>query len=60
MVDLTKYKGIYYNDDNKKYQDEETGAHFEYNDLKKRLEEVLRIRNQIDELELMKKQKQVL
>lgn len=27
-VDLTKYKGIYFNDDNKKFQDEDTGAHF--------------------------------
>ena len=41
IVDLTKYKGIYYNDDNKKFQDDETGAHFEYIDLCKRLDRVL-------------------
>jgi hypothetical protein len=41
IVDLTKYKGIYYNDDNKKFQDEETGAHFEYNDLCRRLENAM-------------------
>jgi hypothetical protein len=40
MVDLTKYKGIYYNDDNKKFQDDETGAHFEFRDLCRRLDHI--------------------
>ncbi len=41
-MDLTKYKGIYFNDDNKKFQDDETGAHFEYYDLCKRIEVAMR------------------
>ena len=51
IVDLTKYKGIYYNDDNKKFQDDETGAHFEYIDLCKRLDRVLYQRRKQDEKE---------
>lgn len=41
VVDLTKFKGIYYNDDNKKYTDPETGAHFEVGDLSRRLDVIL-------------------
>ena len=47
-VDLTKYKGIYYNDDNKKYQDEDTGAHFEYHDLCRRLDGLMKLRGKLD------------
>lgn len=36
-IDYQNFKGIYYGDDNKKYQDPVTGAHFEYYDLCKRL-----------------------
>jgi len=36
--DLINYKGIYYNDDaGQKYTDPETGAHFEFRDMCKRL-----------------------
>lgn len=36
--DLINYKGIYYNDDaGQKYTDPETGAHFEYKDMCRRL-----------------------
>lgn len=37
-IDPQNFKGIYFNDDpNRKYQDPETGCHFEYYDLCKRL-----------------------
>jgi len=37
-IDLNNYKGIFYeNTEQKKYQDEITGAHFEYHDMVKRL-----------------------
>jgi hypothetical protein len=37
-IDFDNFKGIYFNDDpNRKYQDPETGCHFEYGDLCKRL-----------------------
>jgi len=37
-LDFDNFKGIYFNDDpNRKYQDPETGCHFEYIDLCKRL-----------------------
>ena len=48
-MDLTKYKGIYFNDDNKKFQDDETGAHFEYYDLCKRIEVAMRQRQKMEE-----------
>lgn len=38
-VDLQNYKGMFYNDDpGLKFQDETTGAHFEYKDMCRRLE----------------------
>ena len=40
-VDLANYKGIYYNDQNQKYQDEVTGAHFNYHDMCRRLNELI-------------------
>jgi hypothetical protein len=43
--DLINYKGIYYNDDaGQKYTDPETGAHFEFRDMCKRLSRVLQKR----------------
>lgn len=40
--DLLNYKGIYFDDDQgQKYTDPDNGAHFEYNDLCKRMKRVL-------------------
>lgn len=36
-IDPNNFKGMYYGDDKKKYQDPETGCHFEYIDLCKRI-----------------------
>lgn len=37
-IDFQNFKGIYFNDDpNRKYQCPETGCHFEYNDLCRRM-----------------------
>ena len=37
-IDYGNYKGIYFNDDaSKKYQDPETGAHFDHHDICMRL-----------------------
>ena len=39
--DLINYKGIYYNDDaGQKYTDPETGAHFEFKDICRRLSRI--------------------
>ena len=57
VVDLTKYKGIYYNDDNKKFQDEETGAHFEYHDLCRRLVNLQKWRQKLEDKEQEKAKK---
>lgn len=35
--DLINYKGIYFNDNNEKYIDDATGAHFRYEDIYQRL-----------------------
>jgi len=35
--DLINYKGIYFNDNNEKYIDDTTGAHFRYDDIFQRL-----------------------
>ena len=35
--DLINYKGIYFNDNNEKYIDDSTGAHFRYDDIFQRL-----------------------
>ncbi len=38
QIDFNNYKGMFYNDDpGQKYQDEVTGAHFEYHDMCRRL-----------------------
>ena len=40
-VDLINYKGIYFDDDSgQKYQCPETGAHFEYLDMFRRLKKI--------------------
>ncbi len=40
--DLINYKGIYFGDDQgQKYTDPDNGAHFEYNDLCKRMNRIL-------------------
>ena len=41
-TDLINYKGIYFDDDQgQKYTDPENGAHFEYNDLCKRMKKII-------------------
>ena len=40
MIDLNNYKGIYFEDDNEKYQCPETGAHFKFDDLCRRMEKI--------------------
>ena len=40
-IDLENYKGIYFNDDpGRKFQDELTGAHFEFSDMCGRLDKL--------------------
>ncbi len=47
--DLINYKGIYYNDDaGQKYTDPETGAHFEFKDMCKRLTRIQQKREAYD------------
>jgi len=46
--DLINYKGIYFEDNNEKYIDEATGAHFRYDDIYKRLLIAKVERNHID------------
>ena len=41
VEDLINYKGIYYEDETKKYICPDTGAHFEYLDMFRRLKKVL-------------------
>jgi hypothetical protein len=44
--DLINYKGIYFNDDTgQKYTCPETGAHFEFNDMCRRLNRIMQKRN---------------
>ena len=35
---MVNFKGIYYGEDNEKYTDEKTGAHFRYKDLCRRID----------------------
>lgn len=45
--DLINYKGIYFDDDSgQKYQCPETGAHFEYLDMYRRLKKISNLRSQ--------------
>ena len=49
LGDFNNFKGIYFNDDpNRKYQCPDTGAHFEYNDLCRRMVKLKGLRKQID------------
>jgi len=44
-IDYKNFKGIYFNDDpNRKYSCPETGAHFEYYDLCKRMTKLKELR----------------
>jgi hypothetical protein len=48
-VDLINYKGIYFDDDSgQKYQCPETGAHFEYLDMFRRLKRIANSRSKPD------------
>ena len=47
--DMTNYKGIYFGEENKKFQDDQTGAHFEYIDMCRRLKIVQKLRKEFDE-----------
>ena len=43
------FKGIYFEEDpNRKYQDPDTGCHFQYNDLCKRLIKLKALRKRLD------------
>ena len=58
-VDLINYKGIYFDDDSgEKYQCPETGAHFEYYDMYRRLNRVKRDRDRQDAADTQKPTKQ--
>jgi hypothetical protein len=47
--DLINYKGIYFEDDSgQKYQCPETGAHFEYLDMYRRLKKIANSRSKTD------------
>lgn len=48
-VDLANYKGIYFGEDNKKFQDDSTGAHFDHLDMCRRLKIVQRLRKEFDD-----------
>jgi hypothetical protein len=56
-IDFENYKGIFFQDEpGKKYQDEETGAHFEYEDMCKRMLEIANARKQREMMEYYQKQ----
>ena len=47
--DLINYKGIYFNDDpGQKFQDPDSGAHFEYRDMQRRLVKLQALRKELD------------
>ena len=49
-LDFNNFKGIYFDEDpNRKYQDPDTGCHFEYYDLCKRLAKLKQLRKKLDE-----------
>ena len=57
-VDFANYKGIYAEDDaDQKYTCPITGAHFEFNDVCRRLNKVMVGRKRMEEQEQMKMQK---
>ena len=45
--DLTNYKGIYYGEESEKYICPQTGAHFRFKDLYRRMEKVKKERDQL-------------
>ena len=48
-LDFDNFKGIYFDEDpNRKYQDPDTGCHFEYYDLCKRLSKLKVLRKKLD------------
>jgi hypothetical protein len=48
-IDFTNFKGIYIDEDpNRKFQDPDTGCHFEYYDLCKRLAKLKQLRKRLD------------
>ena len=47
-IDFNNFKGIYFGDKTEKYQDPETGCHFEYFDLCKRLSNLKQRRKILD------------
>lgn len=48
-IDFQNYKGIFYEDDpTTKYQDPETGAHFDYTDVWSRLRKIQRKRESVE------------
>ena len=50
MMDLNNFKGLYYNDEpGTKYTDDKTGAHFEFNDMCRRLQKASEERRILDE-----------
>ena len=57
-MELLNYKGIYFDDDSgEKYQCPETGAHFEYYDMYRRLNRVKRDREKKEAAEAQRTQK---
>lgn len=47
--ELINYKGIYYNDDQgQKYTDPDTGAHFEFRDMCRRITKAMQLREAYD------------
>ena len=56
-VDLINYKGIYFDDDSgQKYQCPESGAHFEYLDMFRRLKRIAATRQEESDLPVQSKQ----
>lgn len=54
-VDYANYKGIYAEEDTEqKYTCPVTGAHFEFNDLCRRMNKILLMRKRMEEQELLK------
>ena len=47
-IDFNNFKGIYFGDKTEKYQDPDTGCHFEYFDLCKRLSNLKQRRKILD------------
>ena len=50
QIDYNNYKGMYFGDDDRdKYTCPDTGAHFEYYDMCRRISRVLKKRNEYEE-----------